>query len=149
MGDASSVALEHISGWDHHDWTQRRSCMFSLTLVLILPAVLMRDISKLEKTSAFSVLTVVVVLIVVMFKYFTLPFVEYSGDPLIGKALTECAWRNPHLPPIDQATAFHPPASYFSSSAAWSGPGLFNAFSIISFAFVSHDSAFLIFQVSS
>lgn len=148
MGDASSVALEHLSGWDHHDWSQRRTCMIVLTLVLILPAVLMRDISKLEKTSSFSVFTVVVVVAVVAGKYLTLPFVEYDGDPLSGTALTECAWRNPELPERLQATAMHLPDTYFSSSQSWTGPGLFNAFSIISFAFVSHDSAFLIFQVS-
>ena len=148
MADASSMALYQVSGWPASDWNQRRTCIVVLTVVFILPAVLLRDISKLEKLSTASVITVVVVVAVVAIKYFTLPYVDWDGGPLSGDALSECSWSNGLPTGKPQATATHLPASYFSSDAAFAGPGIFNAFSIIAFSFVCHDSAFLMFQVS-
>jgi len=127
LGDASSAVAYRLGGWgeDTPDspnpaWV-RQACIVGCSTTLVLPFCLYRDVSKLEKLSAVSVFTVVVIIAIVVAKFFEQ---GYSPDTP-GMSVP------PH-PSLGDLPFF--------------GPSIFKSFSIIAFAFVCHDSAFLIFN---
>jgi len=79
MGDAA----ENLAGaWFHWSGQNvRRYLIIGISGVVILPLCLLRDISKLEKASAISVLTVVLINFIVMYKFFDLGD-KYYDEPI-------------------------------------------------------------------
>lgn len=79
MGDAA----ENLAGaWFHWSGENvRRYLIIGISGIVILPLCLLRDISKLEKASAISVLTVVLINFIVMYKFFNLGD-KYHDKPI-------------------------------------------------------------------
>jgi len=114
MGDAGTLVVQHIfsdlkpdDGGEND--TVRRITIVVLSMTLVLPLCLFRDVSRLEKAATFSVITVVFVIGVVLYELFTLGLPSNMGN-----------------------------LSFVE------GQGFISAFGIVSFAFVCHDSAFLL-----
>ncbi|CAK9101079.1 tRNA/tmRNA (uracil-C(5))-methyltransferase (tRNA (uracil(54)-C(5))-methyltransferase) (tRNA(m5U54)-methyltransferase) (RUMT) (tmRNA (uracil(341)-C(5))-methyltransferase) [Durusdinium trenchii] len=130
LGDVSTSVVQEfcaqvlgVSGGLLDDrWALRRVCILSIALCLMLPLCLLRDISKLEKASTFSVVTIVLVVLVIV-------TAAASGD--------NCPQREQH------------PDSCPDLSQPWAtvvGPSPGTAFGIFAFGFVCHDTAFMFFN---
>ena len=133
LGDASSAVAYRLFGFGEDTeqspnpaWV-RQICILTCSTVLILPFCLFRDVAKLEKLSAISVFTVVIIILIVIVK-----FLEHSPHYY---------WPSEH----DRSQMTVPPHPTVGELPFF-GPNIFKSFSIIAFAFVCHDSAFLIFN---
>jgi len=79
LGDA---AENLVGAWLHWSGKNvRRILIIGISAVVILPLCLLRDISKLEKASAISVLTVILINFIVIYKFFELGD-KYQQDPI-------------------------------------------------------------------
>eukprot|EP00939_MAST-03C_sp_MAST-3C-sp1_P001359 g1359.t1 len=111
MGDAGTNVVQHTFHFhDDSDETIRRITIIVLSVALILPLCLFRDISKLEKASTFSVATVTLVIGVVLYEFGKKGIAEGAGK-----------------------------LEFVAEES-----GFISAFGIVAFAFVCHDSSFLL-----
>ena len=96
--------------------TNRQFALFIIAIILILPACLPKDLSALERLSAFNVLTKVLLVCVVIYQFFDLTR-EYNDKSEIMSNV-----------------------NYFDSA------GISVGFGIFAFCFVANDTAFLIYN---
>lgn len=130
LGDTSqSVMLEvcrdvfGVSGGLLDDyWAFRRVCILSVSLLLVLPFCLMRDISRLEWISSVSVVTIVLVILVVI-------VATATGD---------------NCPDRESDPGSCPRADEPWLTVVGENPSA--AFGILAFSLVCHDTAFLFFN---
>ena len=132
LADAASDVVYELGGYGaDRPRSVRSMCLVGCSLVLILPSCLLRDVAHLERLSAVSVLTVVVIIAIVFAKY-TASESQYSASRITN------LW-----PAGGGGTDSGADADAHTVQAV--GPNVFKSFSIIAFSFVCHDSAFLIF----
>ena len=94
----------------------RRLAITTISMIFIFPATLFRDISALEKLSAFSVFTVIIIMTVVMWKFVWIR--------LTGHFLSDIPGSN---------RGIMPEITWFDVN------GTLPALGIVAFAFVCHD----------
>ena len=137
LADASSAVAYEL--WGYRDGGQpywvRPTCLVVLSTLLILPSCLYRDMSHLEKLSAVSIFTVVVITAIVLWKY-------VANEPRYAAERITALWPTKNINVNDNAVA----ALRRQHTASVVGPNVFKSFSIIAFSFVCHDSAFMIFN---
>ncbi|GBG29406.1 Amino acid transporter, putative [Hondaea fermentalgiana] len=125
-GDVIYEVTTDLLGLQAEIWQDRalmrRVSIVVISLTLILPLCLMRDVSRLEHASAFSVVTVMLVILVVV------------GAAVAGD---NCPLRH-----TDPSTCPDTDAPWFTLI----GENPSAAYGILAFAFVSHDTSFLFYN---
>ena len=101
--------------------SHRQFVLTLISIIFILPACIPRDVSALERLSAFSVFTKLLLVFVVIFEFFSLTKVLNSNN--------NNNWETIKIN-----------INYFDSN------GLSQAIGIFAFSFVAHDTAFLIYN---
>eukprot|EP01083_Nonionella_stella_P198002 727422_1 len=119
LGDAGS---DIISIWGYDSRLDRRLLVAVISTFIILPTVLPRDISKIEKISALSVFSAILIMLIVIYEWIAYRFLMLERD----EGYTS------HLP----------------KDINWGVDmqGFPMALGIIAFAFVCHDCAFLCYN---
>jgi len=119
LGDAAS---QIIAIWGYDSLSDRQLVITVVSVFVILPTVLPRDISKIEKVSTLSVLSVVLIMAVVIYEWIAYRFLMLQWNE---------GYRT-HLP----------------ENMNWGvqPQGIPMAIGIIAFAFVCHDSSFLLYN---
>eukprot|EP01083_Nonionella_stella_P181711 651843_1 len=119
LGDASSQIM---SIWGYDSRFDRQLVVLIISLLIILPTILPRDLSAIEKVSTFSVFSVLLIMVIVIYEWIAYRFLMLQSDEGF----------NTHVP----------------NDIKWGVDlsGFPMAIGIIAFAFVCHDSSFLLYN---
>eukprot|EP01084_Bolivina_argentea_P185081 319186_1 len=119
LGDS---AQEIIRIWGYNSNTDRQFVILIVSLLIILPTILPRDLSKIEKVSTFSVFSVLLIMLIVIWEWIAYRVLMLEKDN---------GYKN-HIPP--------------NMKLGVELEGFPMAIGIIAFAFVCHDSSFLLYN---